>query len=204
MRLQGRLTDWDDKRGFGYLTPTGGGERVWMHISACRGSGMRPATGMLLTYQVQSDPKGRPRAVAVRPARLHARPRNSVHAGSLGKGRQAWRPLAGLAALSALGTAAAVDLLPWPLVAVSLGLSLLAYVAYALDKRAARRDWRRTPEATLQLLGLLGGWPGALIAQGQFRHKTAKAGFQALFWVCAVLNTLGLLASPLLLQRLAG
>lgn len=204
MRLQGRLTDWDDKRGFGYLTPTGGGERVWMHISACQLGSQRPADGMLLTYQVQTERNGRRRAVAAKPARRHARPRNSVHAGPPGKGRQAWRPLAGLAALSALVTAAALDLLPWPLVAVSLGLSLLAYVAYALDKRAAQRDQRRTPEATLQLFGLLGGWPGALIAQGQFRHKTAKPGFQALFWVCVLLNSLGLLATPLLLQRLAG
>ena len=84
MRLQGRLTDWDDKRGFGYLTPTGGGERVWMHISACQLGSQRPADGMLLTYQVQTDRNGRRRAVAVKPARLHARPRNSVHAGPPG------------------------------------------------------------------------------------------------------------------------
>ena len=75
---------------------------------------------------------------------------------------------------------------------------------YRSDKAAAEKDAHRTPENSLHIAELLGGWPGALIAQGQFRHKTAKPGFQALFWVCAVLNTLGLLASPLLLQRLAG
>ena len=44
------------------------------------------------------------------------------------------------------------------------------------------------PESTLHLFDLLGGWPGALIAQQQFRHKTVKASFQAGFWMTVVLN----------------
>lgn len=194
MRLQGRLSDWDDQRGFGYITPNGGGERAWMHISAWQGRGTRPADGDQLTYQVKTNPKGRPTAVAVKPARSTARPRNSVHKGQLGKGSQAWRVIGGLFVLSAQATAGALGLLPWWLVAAALGLSMLTWAAYGLDKRAARQDQRRTPEATLQLLGLLGGWPGALIAQGQFRHKTAKFNFQALYWVCVVLNLLAGLA----------
>lgn len=194
MRLQGRLSDWDDKRGFGYITPNGGGERAWMHISVWQGRGSRPANGDQLTYQVKTNPKGRPTAEAVKPARSTARPRNSLHKGSLGKGSQAWRMLAGLFVLSAQASAGALSLLPWWLVASSLGLSLIAWATYALDKRAAQQGQQRTPETTLQLLGLFGGWPGALIAQGQFRHKTAKFSFQALFWVCVVLNLLASLA----------
>lgn len=190
MRLQGRLSDWDDQRGFGYITPNGGGERAWMHISAWQGRDSRPADGDQLTYQVKTNPKGRPTAVAVKPAR----PRNRAHTGKLGKGSQAWRMLAGLFVLSAQATAGALALLPWWLVASALMLSALTWGAYGLDKRAARRGQRRTPEATLQLLGLLGGWPGALIAQGQFRHKTAKFSFQAPFWGCVVLNLLAGLA----------
>ena len=69
-----------------------------------------------------------------------------------------------------------------------LGSSLAAYVLYWLDKRAARAGYRRVPERTLHLVGVLGGWPGALLAQRQFRHKTVKQPFQAIFWATVAIN----------------
>jgi uncharacterized membrane protein YsdA (DUF1294 family) len=39
---------------------------------------------------------------------------------------------------------------------------------------------------------LLGGWPGALLAQDLFRHKTSKTVFQAMFWCTVLLNCGGL------------
>ena len=73
---------------------------------------------------------------------------------------------------------------PFPLlvVAVYLSLSLVTIIAYAADKRAATAGAWRTSEATLLVLGLLGGWPGAIIAQQALRHKTRKRGFQIAFW----------------------
>lgn len=66
--------------------------------------------------------------------------------------------------------------------------SLVAFVAYWLDKADAQRGRWRTPESILQTLALVGGWPGAWIAQQALRHKTRKASFQATFWACVVLN----------------
>lgn len=61
-------------------------------------------------------------------------------------------------------------------------LSAVALVAYALDKRASLRPGRRrTPERTLHTLELLGGWPGALLAQRLYRHKTRKPRYQLIF-----------------------
>ncbi|TWI69588.1 uncharacterized protein DUF1294 [Pseudoduganella lurida] len=57
-----------------------------------------------------------------------------------------------------------------------------------IDKRAARLKRRRIPERTLLLLGLVGGWPGGLLAQSIVRHKTVKASFQRQFWTSVVLN----------------
>ncbi|GAB4290608.1 MAG: hypothetical protein Kow0096_04210 [Thiohalomonadaceae bacterium] len=59
---------------------------------------------------------------------------------------------------------------------------------YARDKAAARRQARRTPEKTLHLLALLGGWPGAWCAQQWLRHKAHKQPFRALFWITVLLN----------------
>jgi uncharacterized membrane protein YsdA (DUF1294 family) len=68
----------------------------------------------------------------------------------------------------------------WILLAYA-GASVAAFLAYGLDKRAAVRGRRRIPEATLHLLELLGGFPGALLAQRAFRHKRAKARYMVVF-----------------------
>lgn len=68
--------------------------------------------------------------------------------------------------------------------------STAAFVAYAVDKRRAGTDARRIPERTLHLLGLAGGWPGALVAQRRFRHKTQKVRFRVVFWCTVVLHAL--------------
>ncbi|QOY95669.1 DUF1294 domain-containing protein [Massilia sp. UMI-21] len=85
-----------------------------------------------------------------------------------------------------------------------LALSLGCFVAYALDKSAARKGDRRTPESTLLLLGLAGGWPGAVLAQQCLRHKTSKASFQWKFHLTIVLNLVSFLVLSLVLSRQFG
>lgn len=74
------------------------------------------------------------------------------------------------------------------LLAGYVGASLVAFVAYATDKSAAVAGRWRTPESTLHSLAVLGGWPGALLAQQLLRHKTSKNSFVATFWFTVVLN----------------
>ncbi|ARA81409.1 DUF1294 domain-containing protein [Pseudomonas ficuserectae] len=62
-------------------------------------------------------------------------------------------------------------------------MSLLAFVLYRHDKRQAGNGGQRTPENVLHATELLGGWPGALLAQQVFRHKTRKVSFQIVFWL---------------------
>ncbi|MDU8498905.1 DUF1294 domain-containing protein [Pseudomonas syringae] len=62
-------------------------------------------------------------------------------------------------------------------------MSLLAFVLYRHDKRQAGNGGQRTPENVLHATELLGGWPGALLAQQVFRHKTRKVSFQIMFWL---------------------
>jgi len=77
--------------------------------------------------------------------------------------------------------------------------SVASFLAYAVDKSAAREGGRRTAENTLHGLALLGGWPGALLAQQVLRHKSSKASFRQAFWATVGLNVLGfvLACSPL-------
>ncbi|WP_409319260.1 DUF1294 domain-containing protein [Pseudomonas sp. KCJK9016] len=74
-----------------------------------------------------------------------------------------------------------------PLMAYGI-VSVLAFFLYWADKRKARAETWRTPENVLHAVELAGGWPGALIAQQVFRHKTRKVSFQVLFWVIVLLH----------------
>lgn len=67
-------------------------------------------------------------------------------------------------------------------------MSAISFSLYGLDKRASTRGGRRTREARLHLVELLGGWPGALLAQRVFRHKTRKTSFQVMYYVAVVTN----------------
>lgn len=74
------------------------------------------------------------------------------------------------------------------LTTIYLLTSSLAFAAYGIDKAAAIGEAWRIPEAFLHLLGLAGGWPGALIARRVFRHKTRKVSFQLTFWIVTTMN----------------
>jgi len=84
MRSKGKITSWNDEKGFGFITPSSGGNRIFVHIKA-------------------------------------------------------------------------------------------------FSKSAARKGAWRTQESTLHLLSLVGGWPGALVAQQKLRHKSKKQSFRFVF-----------------------
>ena len=80
------------------------------------------------------------------------------------------------------------DGLPYAAAALYLAASVATFIAYGLDKSAARTNAWRIPETTLHFLALIGGWPGALIAQRVFHHKSRKLSFQFVFWTTVAVN----------------
>jgi uncharacterized membrane protein YsdA (DUF1294 family) len=107
-----------------------------------------------------------------------------------------WLVVAAFATL--LGALAYAWSLPAWVPVLYLVVSVVAAVAYAIDKSAARGGRRRIPERTLLGMGLLCGWPGAVVVQQTLRHKTSKQSFRSAFSVTVVVNILALvvLASP--------
>ena len=67
--------------------------------------------------------------------------------------------------------------------AYGLVVSAITYWTYARDKRRAQEGEWRISEVRLHLWELLGGWPGAWIAQRRLRHKSSKASYQFVFWL---------------------
>jgi uncharacterized membrane protein YsdA (DUF1294 family) len=64
-----------------------------------------------------------------------------------------------------------------------LVINALTYWTYARDKRRAVQGEWRISEFHLHVLELLGGWPGAWLAQRRLRHKCSKGSYQFVFWL---------------------
>lgn len=180
MNQKGLLTAWNDAKGFGFITPEGGGERVFAHISSYAGRG-RPVSNRKVTYSITKDAQGRPRA---------------------GRFQYAGAAKVGASMAPGFWVAAAVVLLffitlagllyqrymPVSILAAYGGVSLVSFVMYWIDKQAAQRAGQRIAENTLHLFELCCGWPGALVAQQAFRHKTRKGSYQFVFWLAVFFN----------------
>lgn len=221
MRYSGTLTQWNDERGFGWIEADGGGERLFVHISAFEPrppAERRPQPGLRLEFAVGME-QGKKRALQVawcavgegRRAATHpSKPvrRNSHSAGRWQPSRstpQGWHASGGfsygvlLVWLLLMLAAAVVWGVPRILWLVYAGLSVVTFMAYWQDKWSAQKGQWRTPETTLQTMALAGGWPGALLAQQWLRHKSSKTRFQRQFWLLVLINVVGVLwlCSPL-------
>ena len=75
-----------------------------------------------------------------------------------------------------------------PLVMWFVLINVLTMAIYGADKMAARKGMRRVPEATLLAFGVTGGWPGAILGQQLFRHKTQKQPFKTYFMLSVILS----------------
>lgn len=98
----------------------------------------------------------------------------------------------GTAVLAWLVAAACWAWWPRTLALACLAMSAIAFACYGVDKAAARTGGRRIPERRLHAIAMLGGWPGALLAQDWFRHKTAKPSFQVVSWLIVLLHAAAL------------
>ncbi len=190
MRQAGRITNWNDGKGFGFVTPHDGGSRAFVHIKAFQAAMRRPLEGDLISYATAVDAKGRINATDVRFAGQRIQPASASRTATRRKPAMRIPRLAmGLAFLLLAFALMVMGKVPAALALGYLLMSGVSYIAYVLDKDAAGKPKRqRTPEATLHMLDVLGGWPGALIAQQQMRHKTVKTSFQIGFWISVLAN----------------
>ena len=186
MRYQGKITSWNDEKGFGFLTWRGGGEPIFVHVKAFKRGMRRSDENDIVTYELTKDERGGARAENVAfPSRTSATLVKS--SGS------SWFPSAFAALfLTFLCGAVLVGRLPLLVLGIYSAASLIAFVSYWADKSAARSGQWRTQEFTLLMFGLIGGWPSAVFAQKLLRHKSKKQSFQTAFWATVALNSVGL------------
>jgi uncharacterized membrane protein YsdA (DUF1294 family)/cold shock CspA family protein len=186
MRFEGKLKTWNDERGFGFIEPVQGGQEIFVHIKSFAVRDGRPEPGQLLSFEVEIGPQGKKRAKNVGPvrARQASRPRTYDAPAQWGLASRLAIP-----AFIALYAVLAVRWhVPWFFAAAYLGLSFVTLMTYAFDKSAAIEGRWRTSERGLLLLGVLGGWPGAILGQQLLRHKSSKREFRNVFWATVVVN----------------
>ena len=181
MRTKGKITHWNEEKGYDFITPSTGAKQVFVNISAFRNRSEPPTIDQLVEFALSTDKQGRP--CAVRVTRAGERLPGEIKRND----RYLYVVDAGLFLLL-VAASVAVGRLPPEILLLYMGASLVTYFMYFWDKSAARTGAWRTQEITLHLLSLLGGWPGALIAQQTLRHKSRKASFRAVFWMTLVMN----------------
>lgn len=212
----GRIRSWNDDKGFGFIQPTAGGAEVFAHISAMHGD-RRPNTGDQVLFIAGRDERGRLRAehvrlagelaldqpqirvkprapAAARKAQTATKPRNRATRQASGALRNPVAKLMIFAVLCSLPLLGSLRWLAnlhmvWPLLVYPL-VSVVCFALYWSDKGSAQQGRQRISERTLHLAELGGGWPGALLAQQVFRHKTRKVSYQVLFWMIVALHQL--------------
>jgi uncharacterized membrane protein YsdA (DUF1294 family)/cold shock CspA family protein len=208
MNKQGTIVRWDAQRGFGFLRSPATDAEVFFHIRDFRGRGVQPAEGLQVDYdEIHVGGRG-PRAMAIEPLGT-TRPAPSVRrdaAPHLAEPRRSKTRAPGASAeiaamlllvplyLAALIWATSTSRLAVPVMLCVPLLSVVTFYLYWRDKFAAQRGAWRTPEATLHLAGLAGGWPGGWLAQRLLRHKSNKASFRKVYWGTVVLHWFALVA----------
>ncbi|KQY81614.1 cold shock and DUF1294 domain-containing protein [Pelomonas sp. Root1444] len=185
MSGQGTLTQWDDAKGYGFITPDGGGPKLFVHVKAFGLRPQRPFVGERVSYREGRDAQGKRRALGVRSLTPRAAPPAAA--------RDDGRVLLIIPAFAAFVLAChlAWGVPNWFWGAYS-AMSTATFIVFWLDKRAAQKqgdggDWR-VAENTLHALSLACGWPGALLARHLLRHKSVKQKFRRIYWLTVVVN----------------
>ncbi len=181
MRTQGKITHWNEEKGYGFITPSTGAKQVFVHIRAFKDCHLPPELNQIVLYSLSTDKQGRPCAVKVtRASEIPSRNPKPI--------TRLFLILFATGFIVFVAWSVSAYNIPIHILYLYLAASAFTFLVYAKDKRAARAYRWRTKESTLNTLALIGGWPGALIAQQMLRHKSRKDAFQFKFWATVVFN----------------
>ncbi|MGD8172711.1 DUF1294 domain-containing protein [Vibrio sp. TRT 21S02] len=170
---KGKITEWNDERGFGFITASDSNLKAFVHASAFKNTHCRPQRNDKVRFDIEQDEEGRVNAVNASMVGLAGMPSKLIFAAIF---------------LLCVTATVLLDKNNMWLAGAYWLMSIVTYILFALDKKAAKKGEWRTTEKRLLVSSFLCGWPGALFAQHITRHKTQKQPFKALLWIGIILN----------------
>ena len=181
MRMQGKVTQWQDDKGFGFIELADKTPTLFFHEKFLLHQTRRPRVGDAVSFEIATNSDGKRRAERILfPGERD--PKQVDHIFDF-----VYIALAGLFFLC-IGLFVYQRKLNPVIALVYLFVSFITFFLYWHDKNKAKNDRWRTPEKTLHLCSLAGGWPGALIAQRTLHHKSRKRSFQMIFATTILFN----------------
>ncbi|WP_394713417.1 DUF1294 domain-containing protein [Desulfogranum marinum] len=181
MRLKGKVIKWQNDKGFGFIEPINGKPDFFFHENFFLNQSRRPVVGDEVSFEIATNSEGKQRAERVL-FRGERDPRK------LGEIFDVIYTSLSCLFLICIGVLVFLKKLDPIILVLYLLLSLITFLLYRQDKIKAKNDEWRTPENKLHFFSLIGGWPGALIAQRRLRHKSRKRSFLAVFYITVILN----------------
>lgn len=181
MRLKGKVIKWQNDKGFGFIEPINGMPDLFFHENFLLNQSRRPVVGDEVSFEISTNLEGKQRAERIL-FRGERDPRKSD------KVFDVFYSSLSCVFLICIGILVFLKNLNPIILILYLLLSLITFLLYWQDKiKAKSNDWR-TSENKLHFFSLIGGWPGALIAQRWFHHKSRKQPFRVVFYITVVLN----------------
>jgi uncharacterized membrane protein YsdA (DUF1294 family)/cold shock CspA family protein len=181
LRYKGILIKWNVDKAFGFIQPNAGGADIFIHKSAIFNKKRAPQNNDIIAFSITKDKNGRRCASDAtfsgeKLKKLQSKKNTSF---------SIYLPLLFLVVITAVYF---VGQFPQKLLLSYFCLSMITFLAYAFDKSKAQRVAWRVKESRLHFFALIGGWPGAAIAQQLLRHKSQKRKFLMVFWFTVITN----------------
>lgn len=191
--MSGTITHWDDAKGYGFIRFGGDAQNLFFHISAFHYVTQRPEVGQRVSFYCERPIEGErqkaERVVLIEDEAFIFEDQQpdfnslNIHMASFLTN-----------SLIAATFLAVVAYFSLPVAILYMLASAVSFFLYRQDKLTAQQTrgesgyLNRTPEKSLHLADLFGGWPGGLIARSAFRHKTRKRSFIIKFWFTVAIN----------------
>ncbi len=171
MDMIGTISEWDAEKGQGFITVSGQPKRIFFQLADVSRKGHSPKVDEYVRFHVTKDVYGSIRATDIETP-------TSFNFSSA------------IAVWFASVLCASVYLFEYSLIATVFYflVSAITYAIYAFDKSAEQHGGWRIPLFSLYFLSLIGGWPGALLAQGFLYYRYHDDLFKVLLWFTALAN----------------
>jgi cold shock CspA family protein len=132
MRMKGKLIKWNTDKAFGFIQPNGGGDHVFIHKTALSNRSRTPHVNDVITFSIAKDNQGRYCAG------------EATFSGEKPKKKQAKKVskfsiYLAVLFLGSISIAFFFNHIPKNLLFAYLGLSVVTFLAYWIDKSKAQR-----------------------------------------------------------------